>query len=114
MTTSGSRAPFFAPLPEHGIWSRVGLDRTQFLGILALSVVLFVVIDGPVWLHVHDAHFRRISLSYGVVPVAVAAALWRNGRFRIATWLGGSAVIAALKLLLTAGLLLVVAIARGR
>lgn len=114
MASAGTRSPLFAPVPEHGIWTRVGLTRTQFLGILGLAVALFVGVGGPVWLHVHDGHFLRITLSYGVIPVAVAAALWRNGTPRLGLLLGGSGVIAALKLLLTAALLLVVAIARGR
>jgi len=106
--------PLFAPLPEHGIWTRLGLGRGQFLGILALSVVLFVVVGGPVWLHVHDAHFFRIAISYGVIPFAVGVALWRNRALRPGLLVGGSAVIAGLKLVITAGLLLVLAIARGR
>ena len=109
-----SAGPLFAPLPEHGIWTRLGLGRGQFLGILALSVGLFVLVGGPVWLHVHDGHFVRITLSYGVIPVAVGAALWSNRTLRPGLLIGGSAVIAGLKLVLTAGLLLVLAIARGR
>ena len=106
--------PLIAPFPEHGIWTRLGLGRGQFLGILALSIVLFLLVGGPVWLHVHDEHFRRIALSYGIIPLAVGAALWRNRALRPGLLVGGSAVIAGLKLVITAGLLLVLAIARGR
>lgn len=109
-----SAGPLFAPLPEHGIWTRLGLARGQFLGILAVSVLLFVLVGGPVWLHVHDGHFVRIAMSYGVIPVLVAMALRRNAALRPGLLMGGSAVIAGLKLLLTAGLLLAIAIARGR
>jgi hypothetical protein len=114
VATASTRTPLFASLPERGIWTQVGLTRGQFLGILGLSVALFVVVGGPIWLHVHDGHFLRITLSYGFIPIAVAVALWRNGTLRLGLLLGASAVIAALKLLLTAGLLVVVAIARTR
>jgi hypothetical protein len=106
------RTPFFGALPEHGLWSAVGLTRGQFVGILAVSVALFVFVGGPVWTHVHDGHFVRIAMSYGVIPPATALALRRNGGARLPLLIGGSVVIALVKLLLTAGLLVVVALAR--
>jgi hypothetical protein len=106
--------PFFAPFPERGIWDRVGLTRGQFLGTLGASIVLFVVVGGPVWRHVHDSHLLRIAVSYGVIPAAVGAALWWNGTPRPALLVGASAVIAAVKLVLTAAFLLAVALVGGR
>ncbi len=103
----------FGPLPTRGIWTPLGLTRIQFLAILTLSLVLFVASGGPLWTHLHDRHFGRIVLSYGVIPLAVAAALHRNGRARPLPILVASAVIALVKLVLTAGLLVVLAIARS-
>jgi hypothetical protein len=105
------RAPFFGRLPEQGIWTPLGLTRTQFLVILALALALFVFVDGPVWQHVRASHFRRITVSYAVIPLAVLAALVRNGRARPLLVLGASAVLAAIKLVVTAALLVALAIA---
>jgi hypothetical protein len=55
----------------------------------------------------------RIVISYAVIPVAVAAALHWNGKLRFALWLAASGVIAALKLLLTAVLALILGITAG-
>jgi hypothetical protein len=106
------RAPFFGSLPERGPWTAVELTRSQFATILGLSVVLFVFVGGPLWSHLRDPHFTRIAVSYGVIPPAVAVALYRNGAWRLSLVLGASALIAVVKLLLTAGLMVVFALAR--
>ncbi len=108
-----TRRELFGPFPEHGIWTAVGLARGQFLAILALSVALFLAVGGPVWRHLHDAHFTRIAVSYAVIPLAVALALRRNGTLRPGLLLGASAVLVGVKLLLTAGLLVAFALARS-
>jgi hypothetical protein len=108
----GAQARFFGGLPERGPWTAVGLTRAQFLGILALAIALFVFVGGPVWTHVHDRHFARITVSYGVIPLAALAAQRRNGAVRPALVVGATVVIALVKLVLTAGLLVVVALAR--
>src|SRR5690349_13582572 len=41
----------FDGLPEEGIWTALALTRLQFFSILVLSMLLFVFVDGPVWLH---------------------------------------------------------------
>lgn len=105
-------APFLGGLPEHGPWNAVGLTRGQFVGILALATALFVLVGGPLWRHVHEGHFARIAISYGVIPPATAAALHRNGRARPALIVGASVLIALAKLLLTAALLIAAALAR--
>ena len=105
-------ARFFGALPERGPWTAVGLTRAQFLVILGLSVVLFVFVGGPVWTHLRDGHFARIAVSYGVIPPAVAVALRRSGRVRPLVVVGASAVIALVKLVVTAALLVAVALAR--
>ena len=104
-------ASFFGPLPVAGPWTPLGLSRRQFLGILALSVVLFVVVGGPLWNHVRDRHVWRLGVSYAVIPPGVAWALHRNHTLRPWRLLAASGVIALLKLLLTAGLLVLVALA---
>ncbi len=111
---SVERRRLFGPLPTHGVWTSLGLTRGQFLSILAISVALFVLIDGPVWRHVHDRHFGRIVLSYGFIVPAVAATLYRNGYLRLGPVCGASVVIALVKLVLTAGLLVTLALAGWR
>jgi hypothetical protein len=107
------RPPMLGGLPTEGLWTALGLGREQFLAILALSVLLFVFVDGPVWRHLHASHFLRIPVSYGMIPFAVAAALGWNRRASLALVIGASAAIALLKLVITAGLLVAFAIASG-
>jgi hypothetical protein len=102
---------FFGSLPARGIWTPLGLARGQFLGILALSVGLFILVGGPVWRHPYDSHVMRIGLSYAIIPLAVTVALWRNGTLRASLILGASAVLALIKLVLTALLLMAIGIA---
>lgn len=104
---------FFGGFPERGIWTPLGLSRGQFFAILAGSILLFVVVDGPVWSHLRETHFARITVSYAVIPVAVTAALYRNGKARLLTVVVASAVVALLKLVATAALLVGLALARG-
>jgi len=112
-TPEPTRAPFFGPLPTRGIWTALELTRGQFLFIVALSVALFVFIGGPLWAHAHDSHFWRINVSYAVIPVAVAGALFRNGRARLVPIIVATAVIALIKLVLTAALLVVIGLAQA-
>jgi hypothetical protein len=111
-TTPESPPSLFGAFPTDGIWTTLGLGRLQFFAILAVSIALFVFIDGPVWRHVHAAHLRRITLSYGVIPVAVAAALAWNRTPRLSLLIGASAVVALIKLVVTAGLLVAIALAQ--
>jgi hypothetical protein len=87
------------------------MSRAWFLGILAASVIGFLLIDGPVWEHVHDGHFRRIVLSYAMIPAGVAAAFLRRWRGRMGQMLAATAVLALAKLVLTAGMLAVIEMA---
>jgi hypothetical protein len=103
---------FFGPLPERGVWTAIGLTRGQFVAVLTLSVGLFLLVDGPLWAHLDDRHLTRIVVSYAAIPIAVVPALHRNGALRATTVVGASAVIALAKLLLTAGLLVAIALAR--
>lgn len=105
-------APFFGSLPERGPWTAVGLTRGQFLAILGLSVALFLFVGGPVWAHVREGHAVRIAVSYGVIPVAAGVALRRNQRARLGLLVGATVVIGLVKLVLTATLLVVIALAR--
>jgi hypothetical protein len=106
------RTPLFGPLPTHGIWTALELTRGQFLLILAVSVGLFLFIRGPLWLHARDSHFWRINLSYAIIPLAVAAALYRNGKARLTPIIVASVVIALVKLVVTAVLLVVIGVAQ--
>jgi len=106
------RAPLFGPLPTHGVWTALELTRGQFFLILTLSVGLFLFIPGPLWLHARESHFWRINLSYVLIPIAVAAALYRNGKARLAPIIVASAVIALVKLVMTAVLLVMIGVAQ--
>jgi hypothetical protein len=94
------------------MWTAVGLTRAQFATILALSIGLFLVVGGPVWRHLREPHLTRIGVGYGVIPAAVAVALYRNHGLRPLPLLGGSVVIALVKLVATAGLLIAFALSR--
>ena len=107
------KARLFGPLPELGIWTGLGLSRAQFCAILGGSIVLFLLVGGPLWRHVRDPHFARIAVSYAVIPLGVLLALLRNGRARFGPIVAASMVIALLKLLITAGLDVVIALARS-
>ena len=113
MPPPATRHPFIGGLPQHGIWTALGLGRGQFFAIHAAAALAFVFVGGPVWTHLHDAHFLRITVSYGVIPPAVWAALRRNGSGGAVAVLVASAVLACIKLVLTAALLVVVALARS-
>jgi hypothetical protein len=58
-------------VPRLGMWTTVGLTRGQFFAMLLLSILLFLLLDGPAWHHLHDSHTRRILGSYGVSSSAV-------------------------------------------
>lgn len=107
------RRPFVGGFPEHGVWTALGLSRGQFFTILTASVLLFVFVDGPVWAHLRESHFARITVSYAVIPAGVTAALYRNGSTRPLAILAASGVLALLKLVCTAGLLVAIALARS-
>jgi hypothetical protein len=101
----------FGPLPRDGPWTALGLPRGPFAAILFGSIALFVFAGGPLWAHLHDGHLRRILISYGAIPVAAAAALARHGTLTWGHLLGATVVLGLLKLLATAVLLAVMALA---
>ena len=96
-----------------GVWTALGLARGQFFAILALSLVVFLFFDGPVWRHLRDPHFARIVVSYAVILPAAWIALRRNGRTGIVAVIAAAAALAFVKLLLTAGLLVALALGTG-
>ena len=108
-----SRPPLFAPFPTTGVWTAVGLSRAEFLGILALSTVVFLVAPTPVWTHLHDGHLTRLALSYAVIPLTVGVALARRGRFRVESLLIATLMLSLLKLVLTTTLLMACALVRS-
>jgi hypothetical protein len=103
-------ASLFGPLPIAGPWTALGLRRGQFLGILAFSVGLFVVVGGPIWNHLHDGHTWRLGVSYSAIPPAVVCALQCNRSLRFGRALVASGVLALLKLVVTAGLMVLIAL----
>jgi hypothetical protein len=75
--------------------------------------MLFLFIGGPLWAHARASHFWRINVSYAVIPLAVAAAFYRNGRARLVPIIVASAVIALVKLVVTAVLLVLIGVAQS-
>ena len=116
-TATEKRAPLFGPLPTRGIWTAVELTRTQFLSMLTLSAVLFLFIGGPLWAHARESHFWRINLililSYAIIPFAVAAAFFRNRKTRLVPIIVASGVVALIKLVVTAVLLVLIGVAQA-
>ena len=97
-------------VPEQGIWTSLNLSRGQFFGILLSSILLFLFLDGPIWRHLRSSHTERIVGSYGLIPVLVAAAQWKNRSFRPRSCFEASILIAVIKLLATAVLLVLLAL----
>ncbi len=104
---STDRPPFFGSLPTRGLWTAVGLSRAQFVAIIGVSVLAFVFIDGPLWERLDGNHFRRITLSYLAIPALIAAVQMRAGKLEAGALFGATIIIAVIKLLLTALLVLV-------
>lgn len=102
---------FFGAFPSIGIWTGLGLSRGEFLLILFGSLLLFVFVGGPAWTHLRDPHFLRIGVSYAFIPLAVGATYLRHRDRRIALALAASAVIALIKLVLTALALMLLGLA---
>jgi hypothetical protein len=101
------RHAFFAPFPATGPWTALGIGRGPFFAVLAGACLVYLFWGGPVWSHLGDSEFPRIALSYAVIPLGALIALYRAGRLTLPALLAASGVIAALKLLLTAGFALV-------
>lgn len=104
---------FVDGFPQDGIWTSVGLGRGQFFAILGAALLVFLFLGGPVWTHVRDPHLLRIAVSYAVIPPAVLLALLRNRKCGVVPVAVASAVLAFVKLVLTAGLFIALALARG-
>ncbi|MBY0277212.1 hypothetical protein K2Z84_17900 [Candidatus Binatia bacterium] len=98
------RFRLFAPLPVSGPWTALGLSRGQFLAILVGACLIYLFLGGPLWAHLRQNDFVRISVSYLAIPLAVAVAQRHNGTLKLATWFAASGVVASLKLLITAGI----------
>lgn len=104
------RFRLFAPLPVSGPWTALGLGRGQFLAILVGACLIYLFLGGPLWAHLRENDFVRISVSYLAIPLAVALAQRHNGTLKLTTWFAASGVIASLKLLATAGIAVVLGI----
>ena len=101
---------FFGAFPSLGIWTPLGLSRLQFFLVLAGSIAAFTFLGGPAWRHLRDPHLLRISVSYAVIPLGVAGAYVYNRDRRLALALAATAVIALIKLVATALLLMLFSI----
>jgi hypothetical protein len=97
---------FIGPLPTRGPWTAVGLGSGPFFAILGLSALCFALVPTPVWADPHGEHFWRLTLSYALIPAAVAIALRTERPFPIGRWVAASALLALVKLVVTALLLI--------
>lgn len=97
-----NESQFFGSLPTHGVWTAVGLSRSQFLLVISVSVLAFLFLGGPLWQHLDTNHFHRIVLSYLAIPVLILAIQLARRQLNLSTLLGGTIVIGVIKLLLTA------------
>lgn len=111
--THAPRPRFFAPLPTTGLWTHLALTRDAFLGILGLSVALFLLVPTPVWGHLREGHLLRLALSYGIVPILVALAQARRGTLALGTLTLATLIISLLKLVITTAVLVAIALARS-
>jgi hypothetical protein len=103
----------FTACPRDGVWTTVGLTRAQFFGILVASTLVFLLWGGPLWAPDRGGDFPRLVASYLFIPLAVAGALARNRKLRLALFLGATGVLAIAKLVVTAGLDVALGIALG-
>jgi hypothetical protein len=95
------------------MWTAVGLTRGQFFLILAVSIAMFLFLDGPLWLHTHESHFWRIGWSYlAIVPMAWVA-LYRNGKAHLGTIVAASVVVGLVKLVVTAVILVAIGLGQA-
>lgn len=99
---------FFGSFPTRGVWTALGLTRTEFFVILIVSVALFSLVDGPIWQHPGGNHFRRITTSYLAIPLLILANQLTRKKFDLAALFGGSIVIGVIKLVVTALIVLAV------
>lgn len=90
----------------------MGLTATQFWVILGLATLCFALAGGPVWRDPRGEHFWRLTLSYLLIPLAVAVAMRRTRPFPLGRFLAASMLVALVKLVVTA-LLLVALVAVG-
>ena len=60
------------------------MSRSQFWGLFAVLLVLFLVVEGPIWAHPWDlsAVNRAILLSYAPIPLLVVGCLLWSHRLR--------------------------------
>ena len=80
-----------------------GLAKVWLAGILAISVVVFLFWDGPLWSAARGAsHVGRILVSYLIVPALVAGALLYTRRWRWRRFASSLALLWAAKLVITA------------
>jgi hypothetical protein len=105
-------ARFFGPLPSAGPWNPAGLTGAQFWAILGFATAVFLVFGGPVWRHLRDSHVERLVVSYVVIPPAVLLALRRNRTTSLGRFIGATVLVSVAKFLLTAVLLVVIALGR--
>src|SRR5687767_958068 len=81
------------------------------VGILAIVVLQFAIGHGAVWRRSFDWD-RSIVWSYATIPLLVLAALLIRKRARVVSWFLHTLEIAAAKFAITAGILMVLLIAR--
>jgi plastocyanin len=77
------------------------LSRRDLLVLIALAVVHFLVLHGPVWLQ-HRDWDRSIFYSYAPIPLLVLIAIRLRGRVRVTAWLIHTLEVVCAKFVITA------------
>lgn len=81
----------------------IGLNRAQFISVVAMSVTVFVVLLGPVWERNYDVD-RAVIVSYLLIPPLVVVFLKRERRLKLRSFLISTLAVAITKFAITAAI----------
>jgi hypothetical protein len=81
------------------------LSRRSKAAVLALAVLLFLLVNGPIWTHPSSPD-ASILWSYAVIPFLVLAFLIAERKLRLSTLIMESVLLAILKFGITASMLI--------
>jgi len=100
----------YGPDPAHPTQRRkqfaptLGLSSRQSASVLAISLLVFIFLGGPLWSASRQTFPLRLFTSYLLIPVLVVSLLRWNRVFSWRTALFASAVIGGMKFIITVGI----------